>query len=393
MNRFPEGNAVVYCEGAFGTTNGKTAHGLVRRSERYRVQYVVDSRFAGQDAGMVLDGRWAGIPIYRDLASALAHADAWGPRVSHFVIGLAPDGGRLDERVRMDVLRAVKARLHIVSGLHDFLSEDPEAATLAAEHGVHICDVRKPPPRNALHSFTGKIEEVTCLKVAVLGTDSAVGKRTTAWRLVDAFSAAGYPAELVGTGQTAWMQGARHGIILDSLISDFMAGEIEHAVWCAWQAEKPAVIVIEGQGSLMNPAYPGGTEILAAGRPDVVVLQHAPGRKKYDGFPAYPIHPLAQQIAAIELLSGKPVVAVTINPEGLSKAEVPTICSDIQRETGLPVCDALRDNAGAVVAACWEREKPPAGCGPRLAGCQVNQYERHAEGKVANRSTAKATPD
>ena len=30
--------------------------------------------------------------------------------------------------------------------------------------------------------------------------------------------------------------------------------------------EKPDIIVIEGQGSLLNPAYPGGFEILAAGR-------------------------------------------------------------------------------------------------------------------------------
>ena len=52
---FPEGNAVVYCGGAFGTTNGKTAHGLVRRSERYRVLSVIDSRHAGSDAGKVLD--------------------------------------------------------------------------------------------------------------------------------------------------------------------------------------------------------------------------------------------------------------------------------------------------------------------------------------------------
>ncbi len=37
MSQWPEGRAIVYCEGAFDTTNGKTAHGLVRRSERYGV--------------------------------------------------------------------------------------------------------------------------------------------------------------------------------------------------------------------------------------------------------------------------------------------------------------------------------------------------------------------
>lgn len=56
MVEFPEGNAIVYCEGAFATTNGKTAHGLVRRTKRYRVLSVIDSRHRGKDAGEVLDG-------------------------------------------------------------------------------------------------------------------------------------------------------------------------------------------------------------------------------------------------------------------------------------------------------------------------------------------------
>ena len=107
-------------------------------------------------------------------------------------------------------------------------------------------------------------------RIAVLGTDSAVGKRTTAWLLVDAFRKAGLGAELVGTGQTAWLQGARYSLMLDSLVSDFMAGEIEHAVWSCWKESRAEVIVLEGQGSLMNPAYPGGFELLAAGRPHAV---------------------------------------------------------------------------------------------------------------------------
>ena len=43
-----DGNAIVYCEGGFGTTNGKTAHGLVRFTERYRVLSVIDSLFSGK---------------------------------------------------------------------------------------------------------------------------------------------------------------------------------------------------------------------------------------------------------------------------------------------------------------------------------------------------------
>lgn len=349
MSAFPEGNAIIYCEGMFATTNGKTAHGLVRRTERYRVLSVVDSRNADNDAGMVLEGKPKGIPIYPDIQQAVSAAHTINQPASHLVIGLAPDGGRLSPEARNDVMKAIQLGLHVDSGLHDFLSEDDEITRLAKEHGVRIRDVRKAPPRKDLHFFTGKIAEVNCLKVALLGTDSAIGKRTTAWVVIDAFRGKGYSAELIGTGQTAWMQGARYSIILDSLINDFVSGEIEHAVWTAWSEERPDVLIIEGQGSLMNPAYPGGFEILAAGRPDVVILQHAPARKEYDGFPGYALHPLEKQIQAIELLSGKPVVAITINHEDLDKKSVTSVCQEITKETGLPACDVLLSGGELVV--------------------------------------------
>jgi uncharacterized NAD-dependent epimerase/dehydratase family protein len=351
MRTFPEGNAIVYCEGSFGTSNGKTAHGLVRRSERYRVLSVVDSRHACTDAGMTLDGKSVGIPIYGNVEQAVEAASPSDYPATHLVIGLAPDGGRLSPDARSDIIKAIQLGLNVDSGLHDFLSEDGGISCLAIRYGVKIRDVRKPRQRSELHFFTGKIEQVSSLKVALLGTDSAVGKRTTAWILLDALTAAGYSAELIGTGQTAWMQGARYGVILDSLINDFVSGEIEHALWTAWKEAQPDVIIIEGQGSLMNPAYPGGFEILAAGRPDVIVLQHAPARKEYDGFPAYPLHPLEKQIQVIELLSGKPVAAITINHENLDKKEVPSVCEEITRATGLPACDVLLSSAEPLVEA------------------------------------------
>jgi uncharacterized NAD-dependent epimerase/dehydratase family protein len=100
-------------------------------------------------------------------------------------------------------------------------------------------------------------------------------------------------------------------------------------------------MVLEGQGSLMNPAYPGGYELLAAGRPHAVILQHAPTRRDYDGFPGYPIQPLNEQIRAIELISGRPVVALTLNHEGLTRDQVPAVCAAMAEETGLPVVDPL----------------------------------------------------
>ncbi|HXI02960.1 MAG TPA: DUF1611 domain-containing protein [Candidatus Saccharimonadales bacterium] len=346
MTELPEGSAIVYCEGAFGTPNGKTAHGLVRHTRRYTVLSVIDSRHAGADAREILDGRPGGIPVFADLRSALEGA---GGRATHLVIGLAPDGGRLPDPARETVAEAVRSGLNVDSGLHDFLCEDPVISRLASEKGVTLRDVRKPPPRDELHFFSGKIEEVTSFRIALLGTDSAVGKRTTAWMISDALSAAGIPSQMIGTGQTAWMQGARFGIVMDSLINDFVSGEIEHAVWSAWKEAGARALVIEGQGSLMNPAYPGGFEILAAGRPHVIVMQHAPARKEYDGFPGYALHPIETQVRAAELLSGKPVVAVTLNHEGLDRAGLAEAAASITRSTGLPAVDVLLEGAAGLV--------------------------------------------
>ncbi|MBN2071693.1 MAG: DUF1611 domain-containing protein [Candidatus Krumholzibacteriota bacterium] len=350
MNDPLEANAIVYCEGAFNTPNGKTAHGLVRFTRRYRVLSVIDSKYAGMDSGTVLDGKENGIPLFESLSSAARVAKEAGSPADRMVIGIAPDGGRLSMGARNDIKTAISMGLNIDCGLHDFLGDDTEISSLAKKYGVRIRDVRKTPPRSELHFFSGKIEEVSALKVAVLGTDSAVGKRTTAWILIDALEKKGMGAEMVGTGQTAWMQGARYSILLDSLINDFVSGEIEHAVWSAWKERSPDVIVIEGQGSLMNPAYPGGFEILAAGRPDMVILQHAPARIEYDGFPGYPIQPLTRQIQAIEIVSDRKVVAVTVNHEGMEMEDVPVACEKITAETGLPAFDVLLDGGGRLAS-------------------------------------------
>ena len=340
-----DGNAIVYCEGAFNTLNGKTAHGLVRFCRRYHIVAVVDSRYDSRDALDVLDGKLSGIPVVASIEEALQVAQNANNPATHLVIGIAPDGGRLGKKARQDVISAIKSNLNVDCGLHDYLSEDHEIYQLAKINQVAIRDIRKPPERRQLHFFTGKIEQVEALKIAVLGTDSAVGKRTTAWLIVQAFEHLGFRAEMIGTGQTAWMQGANYSMIMDSLVNDFVSGEIEHAVWSAWNEKHPDVIVIEGQGSLMNPAYPGGFELLAAGRPDIIVLQHPPARKEYDGFPGYPIQPLPQQIQAIELLSEKPVVAITVNHEGISEDQLPVVCKTIEMVTGLPAFDVLQDQA------------------------------------------------
>lgn len=346
---FPEGRAVVYCEGAFGTPYGKTAHGLVRRTRRYELLSIIDSRHDGHDAAEVLDGRQGGIAVVGSLAAALDRAVEEGRPATHFVIGLAPDGGRLSPAARSAVKAALRGGLNVDSGLHDFLSEDAELDQLASSNGVQIRDVRRPPDRSSLHFFSGAIERVGSARIALLGTDSAVGKRTTAWKIVEGLEARHRSVEMIGTGQTAWMQGVRFGIVLDSLVNDFVSGEIEHAIWRAWSEARPEFMLLEGQGSLMNPAYPGGFELLAAGRPHAVILQHAPARRDYDGFPGYPIQPLTEQIRAVELISGRPVVALALNHEGLSGDEILTACEAMSDETGLPVADPLRGDLGPIL--------------------------------------------
>lgn len=348
----------MYCQDAFNTPEGKTAHGLVRFTERYNVVGVIDSTYAGQDAGEVLDNRHYGIPIFGSFEEAMKTLGKTKKRTpKNFVIGLAPDGGRLPKEARKIIKSALESGMDVASGLHDFLTNDKNLVRIAKANNCVIKDVRKTPDRDELHFFTGEIEKVEALKLAVLGTDSAVGKRTTAWLLVHAFRAMGLKAEMIGTGQTAWLQGARYAMIMDSCINDFVSGEIEHAVVSAWNEAKPDVIIIEGQGSLMNPAYPGGFEILAAGRPDYVILQHAPRRLEYDGFPGYKLHSLDKQINAIEVISGKKVIAITLNHEGMSAKEIPGACRAIKKETGLPCFDVLEHGADKLVKLLQKKIK------------------------------------
>ena len=355
MNEMAEGIGIVYCEGAYQSTYGKTAHGLVRKTRRYDICGVVDSKCAGEDSGAILDGTPNGISVFEGITAAYKAAAASNRRPTHLIVGLAPDGGRMEPELKRDLLQAIDLGLNVDSGLHDFLSDDPDLVEAAARRSVTLRDVRKPPPRSLLHGFSGKIEEVASWKIAVLGTDSAIGKRTTAWKLVEAFESNNTSVEMIGTGQTAWLQGARYSIVLDSLVNDFVSGEIEHVIWSAWHERNPEVLLIEGQGSLLNPAYPGGFEILAAGRPDCIVLQHAPERREYDGFPGYPIQSLDTQISALELISGKPVAAIAINREGIDGSAIASVCRSLSKDTGLPVFDPLSGDLTDIAGALLDR--------------------------------------
>jgi len=347
-----DGTALVICDGYFDTPVGKTAHGLVRGTDRYRVVGVIDSAHAGRDAGEVLDGRPAGIPVYSNLDEAL---EGLAERPDYLVLGMATDGGVLPSEVRPVLVEALRLGINVDSGLHQRLGEDPELEAAASAGGAAIRDIRRCKPFDELHFFEGKIEEVGALRIAVLGTDSAIGKRTTTRLLMQSLRARGIPTEMIGTGQTAWFQGIRYCMFLDATVNDFVAGEIEHTVHQAWIDERPRVILLEGQGCLTNPAFPGGFELLAAGRPHAVVLQHAPKRRCYDGFPGYQLAGLEREKAIIELLSQRPVVAITINHEEMTREEIDAAVAEYGKRYGLAVADPLVHGVDAVVAALESR--------------------------------------
>jgi uncharacterized NAD-dependent epimerase/dehydratase family protein len=238
----------------------------------------------------------------------------------------------------------------IVNGLHEYVSDIPELANLAKEKGLDVIDVRKTKKFKDLHFWTGKIKEVTCPKIAVLGTDCALGKRTTTRFLMQVMREAGYQAEMIYTGQTGWMQGAKYGFVFDSTLNDFISGELEHAVHTCFKETNPDIIFIEGQSSLRNPSGPAGAEWIVSADADAVILQHNPARKQYkdmEYYPAYIASP-KDEIALIKIY-GAPTLALTLNTAKMTTEEARQYAKDFEDELNIPVVLPLEDGFDRVV--------------------------------------------
>lgn len=330
--------AVVYCEANFAGIDGKTANGLVRHSEKYEILAVIDSQKAGLDAGVVLDGKPKSIPICRDLDDALAQIRGVP---DYFIFGMAPASGMLSSHERGLVLEAMDLGMNIVNGLHEFLNDDPVFATACAAKNVQIIDVRKPRAKKDLRLFSGRIAEVTCPRIAVLGTDCAIGKRTTASVLTHALNERGMKTVMISTGQTGLIQGARYGLALDAVPSQFCSGELEATVVEAFENENPDAIIIEGQGSLSHPAYSTSSFILRGSCPDGVVLQHAPGRTSRCDFEQMAMPTPDTEINLIQTFANTKVIGLTINHENMTDAEVDVAIALYELELGIPATDAL----------------------------------------------------
>jgi uncharacterized NAD-dependent epimerase/dehydratase family protein len=341
--------AAILTAGRYATGDAKTAHGLVRGPSRYAIVAVVDGpAHAGRDAGELLDGRARGIPVVAALddLAALAERPRWA------VVGVATAGGVLSEALRAEILAAVERGLSVVNGLHDLVGDDPEIRAAAEAHRATLVDLRRPKPFRQLAFWSGAIRSVRAPRIAVLGTDCALGKRTTAQLLLAACRKAGIATELVTTGQTGWLQGNRFGFVLDATPNDFVCGELERAVVACDQKLRPDLVLLEGQSALRNPAGPCGAELLLAAEARGVVLQHAPARRYFADQEALgnEIPPLADEIDLVARY-GALVLAVTLHHEGLDAAGLAAAKAEIAATTGLPCVDPLTDGVEPLLPA------------------------------------------
>jgi len=331
--------ALVYSENEFGKIDGKVANGLVRYSEKFKIIGIIDSTKEGLDAGEYLDGIKKGIPIFRSIDDAL---DKLSSVPEYFIYGIAPLALFLDKEQRAIIIAAMRKGMNIVNGLPEFFTDDDEFLQKASEYGVRIYDIRKAPPRNKLHIFTGRILEIGTPVILVAGTDCAVGKRTTARLLVESLKKQGLKTVFVTTGQTGLLQGAKYGIALDVLTSGFATGEVENAIMNAVAIEKPDIIIVEGQGALSHPAFTSSSAIIRGALPDAIIIQHSPKRKNHCDYPNIPMPTLESEIKLNELFSKSKVIAITLNHEDMTDIEVENTIVEYEGKYNLPTTDVLK---------------------------------------------------
>ncbi len=335
------GTAVVLTNGSLAHEDAKTAHGLIRGSERFDITGVIDQNSAEKDAGEVLDGVFRNIPVYSDMAAYLTDR---GKKPDYAIIGVALCGGRLDEQWLALTLDILTQGISIVNGMHMLLGDNPVFQAAAKKSNARIIDVRRHKPYDQLHFWSGRIFDMKIPRIAVLGTDCALGKRTTSRMIVEACRKTGMTAEMIYTGQTGWLQGNSYGFILDTTINDFVSGEIESAIVQCEQEAKPDLIIVEGQSGTRNPLGPCGTEIIVSGNVKGVILQHTPFRKFYDTTEDLGclLPDIETEIKLIEMYGTK-VIAVALNGNGGSSEALSSYAKDLEKKTEIAVVCPLKE--------------------------------------------------
>jgi uncharacterized NAD-dependent epimerase/dehydratase family protein len=330
---------VILAEGQFGEPGSKTAMGVIRYGSD-PVVAVIDSTRAGRDVS-----EWLGAEHAAPVVATLAEALALEP--SALLIGTAPQGGKIPPGWRSVISDAIVHGLDIVSGLHEFVSDDPEFASLAATHGVELIDHRRPPERHEV--AVGRAHAPGKHVILLVGTDCAIGKMSVALELRRAARQAGLSTAFVPTGQTGIMIEG-WGVSVDRVISDFINGTAE---WLVEQAENMGDwIFVEGQGSLDHPAYSAVTTGLLHGTtPQAMVLVHQPGRRGHHGWEQAtgaeaPTLSLADNIRLYELVANavapSRVAAIALNTSLLSEEQARAEIERVEADTGLPTDDPYR---------------------------------------------------
>ncbi|MEY4811257.1 MAG: hypothetical protein RLZZ462_130 [Bacteroidota bacterium] len=341
-----QNNAIVLTDGLLMTSDAKTAHGLIRGSERFNIIGLVDGEAnAGKDAGVLLDGKHRGIPVFGTTEAAIKALE----KVDYLIIGVATVGGILPKNMLSLIYDAVKKGISVVNGLHEYLNDKADLVAIAASTGAQLIDVRKPKSRADLHFWDGAIFNVTVPIVAVIGMDCAMGKRTTARMLKQACISEGMKAEMIYTGQTGWLQGGQYGFIFDSTLNDFVSGELEHAIVSCWKEAQPDILFLEGQSALRNPSGPCGVELLISGNAKHVVLIFAPKRKYFDNEAHWgEIPSVASEIELIQKLGSK-VIAVAVNTEHCTDEEAYAYQKEYTASLGLPVLLPIQEGVAPVI--------------------------------------------
>ncbi len=272
------------------------------------------------------------------------------PEADALIVGVAPIGGGFDESWRPDVRTAIERGCDVVAGLHYFLSEDEEFAALADAHGVALRDVRKPDPDIGVAA--GRSAEVDADVVLTVGTDCSVGKMTVSCELVAAARERGVDAGFVPTGQTGIMI-AGWGNPIDRVISDFTAGAVEEMILEVGTDHD--VLFVEGQGSIVHPAYSAVTcGILHGAMPDALVLCHTAGREAVHGYESFALPPTSEYVDLYERLAAPvhdtEVVAGALNTSGIdadgeARAAVDAFADDVDA----PATDVVRFGADAIL--------------------------------------------
>jgi uncharacterized NAD-dependent epimerase/dehydratase family protein len=332
---------LVLAEGRSGDPHyGKTMRGVVRYGAD-PVVAIVDSERAGES--------YEGVPIVGAVGDALG----FGPTTA--LVGVATQGGRFPPAWR-ELLRAcVTAGLDVENGLHEHLAGDAELVELARRHGVELRDLRRPP--DGLNVPTGENLAVDARIVLTVGSDCAIGKMTVALELDREAQRRGERSVFVPTGQTG-IAIAGWGISVDAVVSDFVAGAAERLV--VEGAARGDLLWVEGQGSLIHPAYSGVTLGLIHGSaPHVFVLCHLAGSTEVEGYPGHPLPPLPELVALHEAISlplrKATVAAIALNTRALDETAARAAIAAATEETGLPADDPVRFGPGKLHDAVLAR--------------------------------------